>query len=124
MTTSTVQNGEAAEGTQPKRRPVEVIQRYIGGGSTIKIAIFDKKISTPGRNGVGVFTMTTFFCTVSKSWKRDEPKDGESRWANSSAFNPHELLELADALNEAHARCRELHAKANISAPVDDDIPF
>src|SRR4051794_7558144 len=93
---------QGSEGHGLKRRPVEVIRRYLGG-ATVDVAIFDKKIEKPSTNG-GKFIRTTYFVTVSKSWrkKQDEGQDGPPEYESSSVFNPHELLELADAIRVAH----------------------
>lgn len=113
-----------ANGTQTreqKRRPLEVIRRYVGG-ATIDVAIFEKKIEK--KRGNSTFSISTYFVAVSKSWKkkREEGDDGPTEYDSGSVFNPHELLELAHAVQAAHARCIELNAGRD---PTDDEeIPY
>ncbi len=109
-------NGQQAPAEQ-KKRPVEVIRRYVGG-ATIDVAIFEKKIEK--RTATGVFTRVTYFVTVSKSWRKrqEEGYDGPAEWESGSAFNPHELLELASAVQQAHRRCIELQAA------IPEEEPF
>jgi len=104
-------------------RPIETIRRWIGGAN-IDVAIFAKEHRTPTTNG-GVYIFKTYFVAVGKSWKRkpEDVKEGEKAWGSSSAFNPHELLELADAIRVAHARCLELQ-KGEAPPPDGTDIPF
>jgi len=80
------------------------IRRYIGGAN-VDIAIFPKEIRTPRRNG-DVFTRTPHVVTVSKSYK-----DSEGAYQNSSVFNPHELLVLSDAIEEAYRICIEVQKR-------------
>src|SRR5438128_1844373 len=107
MATTQARAADAAH-DQPKKRPIEVIRRYVGGAS-VDVAIFDKEIRIKTAGG-GTFSRMTYFVTVSKSWKRkpEDVKDGESKYGSSSVFNPHELLELADAIHSSHRRCNEL----------------
>ncbi len=113
-------NGTQTRGEQ-KRRPIEVIRRYVGG-ATIDVAIFEKKIEK--RNGNAVYSRSTFFVAVSKSWKKkqEDGAEGPAEYDSGSVFNPHELLELADAIKAAHSRCLELNAGRE---PGDDeDLPY
>jgi hypothetical protein len=113
-------NGTQTKGDQ-KRKPIEVIRRYVGG-ATIDCAIFEKKIEK--RNGNATYSRSTFFVVVSKSWKKrkEEGDDSPTEYESGSVFNPHELLELADAIKAAHKRCLELNAGRE---PGDDeDLPY
>ena len=121
MSTGTQRAANAAN-DQAKKRPVDVIRRYIGGAN-VDIAIFEKENRTPGRNG-GVFTRYTHFVTVTKSWKkkRDEGQNGPAEYNSGSAFNPHELLVLADAIRAAYDRCLELDAEKNGNLPEEESF--
>jgi hypothetical protein len=83
-------NGGTA--TQDKKRPVHSIRRWCGAGS-IEVAIFEKEIEVQGQS-----PMITYFATAVKSYK-----DDKGDYQNVSVFNPHELVILAHALNEAYA---------------------
>lgn len=106
-----------------KRRPIEVIRRYVGG-ATVDIAIFDRKIEK--RTASGVFTRYTYFVTVSKSWKkkREEGQEGPDVYESSSVFNPHELLVLADAIKRAYDRCNELLDAQGQDPDGEEGTPF
>lgn len=110
-----------ATANQQKRKPIEVIRRYIGG-ATIDVAIFEKKIEK--KSGNATYSRSTYFVVVSKSWKKqqEEGDEGPAKYDSGSVFNPHELLELADAIKAAHARCLELNAGREPGE--DDDLPY
>lgn len=120
---ATATRGSNGAQAQEKRRPIEVIRRYVGG-ATVDIAIFDKKIEK--RTSSGVFTRVTYFVTVSKSWKkkREEGQEGPDEYESSSVFNPHELLVLADAIQKAYDRCNELLASQGQEPDDDGERPF
>ncbi len=82
-------NGNTA--TSDKKQPVHSIRRWVGAGS-VEVAVFEKEIEVKGKDSV-----LTYFASVSKSYK-----DDSGNWQNVSVFNPHELLILAHALNEAY----------------------
>ncbi|MGC3970598.1 MAG: hypothetical protein QM775_25665 [Pirellulales bacterium] len=113
-------NGTQTRGEQ-KRKPIEVIRRYVGG-ATIDVALFEKRIEK--KRGNSTFSLSTYFVAVSKSWKKkqDEGAQGPAEYDSGSVFNPHELLELADAIKAAHKRCLELNAGRDPSD--DEEIPY
>jgi hypothetical protein len=125
MATSTRSRAPAnGESTEPKsERPVETIRRWVGG-ATVDVAIFAKEHSRKTGDG-GVYTRKTYFVVVSKSWrkKQEEGYTGPAEYGSSSAFNPHELLELADAIQVAHKRCLELQ-KGEPQDDGGDESPF
>mgnify|MGYP000849927990 CR=1 FL=1 len=90
--TSGRQNGGQQSEPAERKRPCHVIRRWCGAGN-VDVAIFDKDVEVEGRDG----SMTTFYVSVTKSYR-----DRDGKYQSVSLFNPHELLILAHAVQEAY----------------------
>lgn len=78
-------NGTAPEPTREKNAPVFKRRCWTGAGA-VETAVFEKE-----KDGI-----VSYFVAVRRTWKND---DG---YAESNLFSPHELLILADQVQQAH----------------------
>ena len=82
-------------GTQeaaPKNKPIYSRKHWVGSGN-VEVAVFEKVVNEGKQN-----EFTTFFVSAKKTYKTEDGK-----YEETTAYNPHELLVLAEAVKDAYA---------------------